>query len=312
MALSSQSRQILRKIKQIGRQQGATPKEIKAAIETGLVESSLTNPTGGTADSAGWRQERKGLYPNPTNVDASIKRFFDETKAVRGKYGSSGDLAAAVQRPAAAYRGRYAQQSGKAQQLLGNYGFGSSGSDLTARTTTTPGVDRSVQRGALISQFLDRKGSDVLDFALGIRASQDTPGTSTTTTSPGTSGAGGGLVARANAIDAKKLPYQWGGGHAGKVDPAKAIPLDCSGAVSAVLGIDPRVSGDFTKFGKPGEGGKVTVYANAQHVLMKIRGQDGTYHFFGTSASNPGGGAGWIKASQISRGYLKNFTARHI
>jgi hypothetical protein len=120
------------------------------------------------------------------------------------------------------------------------------------------------------------------------------------------------FIARANAIDAKRLPYQWGGGHSGKVDPKHPVPLDCSGAVSAVLNIDPRVSGDFERWGKPGEGGVATVYANPKHVLMKIRGRDGQWHFFGTSASNPRGGAGWIPAEKITSDYLKNFTARHV
>jgi hypothetical protein len=75
-----------------------------------------------------------------------------------------------------------------------------------------------------------------------------------------------------------------------------------------VLRIDPRVSGEFQKFGKPGVDPKgVTIYANRRHVLMSIAG-----HFFGTSASNPEGGAGWIPKSQISPAYLKGFVARHL
>src|ERR1044072_8874805 len=109
MAYTSEQRQVLNRIKSIGQRVGATPKEIKAAIETGLVESGLRNLPGGDADSAGWRQERARLYKNPTNLDASIHRFFQETAAVRDKYGSAGALAAAVQRPAAQYRGRYQQ-----------------------------------------------------------------------------------------------------------------------------------------------------------------------------------------------------------
>src|SRR5205823_5815289 len=38
----------------------------------------------------------------------------------------------------------------------------------------------------------------------------------------------------------------------------------------------------------PGKGA-VTIYANASHVYMSING-----HYFGTSGSNPGGGAGWF------------------
>ena len=124
-------------------------------------------------------------------------------------------------------------------------------------------------------------------------------------------GSAGGLdyAARANAIDSHHLPYKWGGGHAGKTNPYKGVPVDCSGAVSSVLGINPRVASQFKSFGRPGRapGGKgVTIYAKDSHVLMEIDG-----HFFGTSASNPGGGAGWIKRSDISPSYLKGFTVRH-
>lgn len=114
---------------------------------------------------------------------------------------------------------------------------------------------------------------------------------------------------RADLIDSKKLPYKWGGGHGGRVDVKNPVPLDCSGAVSAVLGIDPRVSGQFQSWGRPGRapGGRgITIYSNAEHVLMEIDGR-----FWGTSASNPGGGAGWIPRSKISASYLSRFTARH-
>lgn len=114
------------------------------------------------------------------------------------------------------------------------------------------------------------------------------------------------LTARANTVDSHHLPYQWGGGHGGKTAPAAAVPVDCSGAVSEVLGIDPRVASQFKSFGKPGVG-RVTIYAKDTHVIMEING-----HFFGTSATNPGGGAGWIPRSAISPQYLKGFTARHI
>lgn len=314
-AYSGEQRKIIRKIRTIGRRMHATPKEIKAALETGIVEANLTNPSGGDADSGGWRQERRSIYKDPTNLDASIARFFHETRAVRAKYGSSGALAAAVQRPAAQYRGRYAEHSGEAQKLLGAFGNDDAASDAssTTRTIKTSGTDNSGQRGALIAQFLGQKQPDVLDFAMGVRALQDVPGTSNTVTTPGTETAGSAAAdsytARANAIDRKHMPYLWGGGHGGKVDPYHASPLDCSGAVSAVLGIDPRVSGQFTSWGKPGQGdGKgVVVYANGHHVFMKIHGK-----FFGTSRANPGGGAGWFSAKNISPGYLAGFTVRHI
>lgn len=115
---------------------------------------------------------------------------------------------------------------------------------------------------------------------------------------------------RANILERRGLSYLWGGGHqASKINVRKTGPLDCSGAVSAVLGINPRVSGDFEKFGKPGRAPKgkgITIYANPEHVLMEINGK-----FFGTSQSNPGGGAGWIE-ERPSKEYLSRFTARYV
>lgn len=298
---------VLNRIKRIGDEVGATPKQRKAAIETGLVESGLRNLKGGDADSAGWRQERASLYENPRNLDASIRRFYAETAAVKGKYGTAGSLAAAVQRPAAQFRGRYQGVSGQAQVLLGGGGGGTAAPEQTTTRTITPGVDNSAVRAGLIQQFLGRQNQDPLDFALGIRAARDVaPVTKTSTTTMGAKQPSGDYAARAGALNAQRLPYKWGGGHGGKVNPNAAQPLDCSGAVSAVLGINPRVSGELAKWGKPGRGKRVTVYANGHHTLLEIDG-----HFFGTSKSNPGGGAGWIPRGQISTQYLKGFTARH-
>src|SRR5881227_2946230 len=86
--------------------------------------------------------------------------------------------------------------------------------------------------------------------------------------------------------------YSWGGGHNSRFSG----PYDCSGAVSAVLhaaGLlkSPMVSGGFMHWGAKGPGA-VTIYANAGHVYMSINGK-----FFGTSYSNPGGGAGWFNGA---------------
>jgi hypothetical protein len=181
--LTPEQQAVLSRILKVARQKGASPKQVKAAVETGLVESNLKNLPGGDADSAGWRQERASIYKNPTNLDASISRFFDETAAVKGKYGRAGDLAAAVQRPAAQYRGRYQQRSGDAAALLGQSAAGGRSSPArgASRTTTTPGVDNSAARAALVQQFLGSKSADPVDFAMGIRGAQDVPGKTTTT-----------------------------------------------------------------------------------------------------------------------------------
>lgn len=167
MALTAEQRRILAKIKSIGRQVGASQKEIKAAIETGLVESNLRNLPGGDADSQGWRQERASLYRNPTNLNASIRRFFGETRAVRGKYGSAGALAAAVQRPAAQYRGRYQQMSARADQLLGGTIPGVSPQPASPSSISPPITEQGVTREGLLGQYLAQRGRPGALAALG-------------------------------------------------------------------------------------------------------------------------------------------------
>ena len=58
--------------------------------------------------------------------------------------------------------------------------------------------------------------------------------------------------------------------------------------------------------GKPGKG-RVNIYYNGTHTLIEVNG-----HFAGTSATNPGGGAGWIPRSALSADYLKRFKVRHL
>lgn len=203
----------------------------------------------------------------------------------------------------------------------GKRSWSSSGASTSAPTagtvTTGGGTDK---QGAVLDALLNRKPGQSLARGIisNLRSGNYTTPTTTTAVNQNasadapvsSSGAPGDLqamIAEANRIDQAKLPYQWGGGHAGKLARgSKQVPLDCSGAVSRVLGIDPRVSGAFENWGEAGEGQQVTIYANGTHVLMKINGR-----FFGTSSTNPGGGAGWIPASAISPGYLSKFTARH-
>lgn len=216
---------------------------------------------------------------------------------------------------------------GKVDRSLIPASLGGTGSDdddepqsYRTTTTTTPGIDNRQARAQLVLSFLNNKSSDPVAFAQQAVALRDTPSTTNTTRTPiegrsaiGGAGAPGGDLAaiseqRASTIDKQRQPYLWGGGHQGQTPINKSVALDCSGAVSKVLGIDPRVAAQFKTWGRPGDGGNkgVTIYAKDSHVLMKINGK-----FFGTSGSNPGGGAGWIEADDISPGYLSGFTARH-
>lgn len=119
----------------------------------------------------------------------------------------------------------------------------------------------------------------------------------------------GKMFAKASAIDAQHYPYAWGGGHQHIGTPSvgsrtsrggkRALGYDCSGAVDSVLAAGgllkaPVTSGGLMNWGKPGTGKRVTVYADAQHTIMKLAGK-----YFGTSESNPNGGAGWISSNTM-------------
>jgi hypothetical protein len=93
----------------------ATPEQMLSAIQTGLVESNLSNIVGGDADSTNWRQERALGYADdwavtggPQNTKAAAKRYFQEATALdEGRAQSAAELAADVQRPREDLRYKY-------------------------------------------------------------------------------------------------------------------------------------------------------------------------------------------------------------
>lgn len=112
-------------------------------------------------------------------------------------------------------------------------------------------------------------------------------------------------IAAANRI--RKKPYIYGGGH--KSFDSKGY--DCSGAVSYVLhaaGLleSPMPSGSFMKWGEPGPGAWITVYANGGHMYAVIAGLR-----WDTSAVNEpvnaGSGPRWRSTKRKAAGY----TVRH-
>jgi hypothetical protein len=135
----------------------------RAAVETGLVESGLTNPSGGDADSAGWRQERASLYKNPTDLAASARRFRQEFLAAYSAGKPSWQIAAEVQRPRADLRGRYREVAGQAAQILAGANVGRSvptGSVTPAGTSSSPagpsalGLTADTSSGVDVSSLL--------------------------------------------------------------------------------------------------------------------------------------------------------------
>jgi cell wall-associated NlpC family hydrolase len=109
------------------------------------------------------------------------------------------------------------------------------------------------------------------------------------------------IIAGGNAI--AKFPYIWGGGHGSFVDSG----YDCSGSVSYALAAaglldSPLVSGQFAKWGAPGPGKWVTIYANDGHVFMYVAGLR-----FDTSGRDGPFGSRWQNAPRS----LAGFEVRH-
>ena len=110
-----------------------------------------------------------------------------------------------------------------------------------------------------------------------------------------------GAINAANTIVGR--PYVWGGGHASFYDNS----YDCSGAVSFALfggGLIPQplTSGDLMRWGAPGRGKWITVYANAGHTFVEIAGLR-----FDTVGAENGTGPRWHLATVSTTG----FVARH-
>lgn len=319
-------------------------KAINTAIAVGYTESRYRNLPGGDRDSQGWRQERKRYYPDPRNLKASIKRFYDEYRADAPKGANLGDRAQAVQQSGTpdVWDGVAPMANSLRKRFSGKAGGGANGGAKfraeRSSTRTIPGVDNSDLRKQLKMEYLAERGKPggLLELASGLKQAVDTPDRQVPIKNggellvgaalKGLDGGGprlantggnitpGDIIRRAEKVDklnnAGKLPYKWGGGHG--LTPAKLGELvDCSGFVSQLLGVSPRVSGQFAEsWGKPGKGKFVTVYANPEHVLMSVKDpRTGKLRWFGTSRQNPGGGAGEIATPDA--GYLRGFTARH-
>lgn len=163
-ALTAEQKRVARKVLAVGKSMGAKRSELLAAIETGLVESNLTNIKGGDADSSGWRQERAMYYPNPNNVGAAAKRFFKEIRSTRGSGMTPGQKAQATQR--SAFPERYDQREDHAKAIIKALdgldlgGGGGKSKSLTHVTGTPPkatagGTDYAA---AIVDTLLNNRG----------------------------------------------------------------------------------------------------------------------------------------------------------
>ena len=117
-------------------------------------------------------------------------------------------------------------------------------------------------------------------------------------------------IAAANRIVTK--PYRYGGGHAKVEDTG----YDCSGTISYALikaGLlkgSPLDSSGFMRWGAPGKGKWITVYAHGGHAYVVIAGLrlDTGYRdrYVAKWGGAPGSGPRWGKPRNA-----KGFTVRH-
>jgi hypothetical protein len=105
----------------------------------------------------------------------------------------------------------------------------------------------------------------------------------------------------------RKKPYIYGGGHKSFISKG----YDCSGAVSYVLNAaglldSPLPSSGLMKWGVPGKGAWITVYANRGHAYMVVAGLR-----FDTSAAgeplNNGSGPRWRSTKRRPAGYAPRY-----
>jgi hypothetical protein len=114
-------------------------------------------------------------------------------------------------------------------------------------------------------------------------------------------------IMAANRIHTR--PYIWGGGHRS----FKSKGYDCSGAVSYVLhaaGLlpTPMDSGSLARrWGAPGIGSWITVYANAGHTFMTIAGLRYDTSAVGESL-NQGSGPRWRSTIRGGTGYVARYS----
>jgi cell wall-associated NlpC family hydrolase len=105
------------------------------------------------------------------------------------------------------------------------------------------------------------------------------------------------VIAAANRI--ARLPYRYGGGHRSFKDTG----YDCSGSVSfalrgAALIESPLASTGLERWGEPGAGDWITVYANKGHAFMVVAGLR-----FDTSGQKRTGSR-WQPMDRSARGFV--------
>jgi hypothetical protein len=272
----------------IARRRKYSPRVTKSAL-VALATENPNGVQGGDRDSEGPLQQRpsQGWGPASESDATDITQYLERAAAAnRGFHGSAGQLAQTVQR--SAYPDRYDQHSAWADSVLGRLGSSSAPgasnvSRIASSQTGVPGASQARPAQPSVYDVIASyrantqpketaapsngvtspydpvaSGQKIQETVAKIQALRAPAQQAMASGDAGVSGIAGNrdapaavaqLIEQADKIDAKRMPYVWGGGHAasGVADRGTGrdpgVGLDCSGAVSAVLGIDPRVSG---------------------------------------------------------------------
>jgi hypothetical protein len=179
-------------------------------------------------------------------------------------------------------------------------GDGAGESTAAAGTRSGPPTDEEVARELRRAYGLksDADTADLIDAATLTRDGR-------ATVPPGAPARVARIIRGANEVARK--PYVYGGGH-GRFANETWIDTayDCSGSVSfalatAGLAEAPMDSGTLARWGRPGPGRWVTIYANAGHAFMTVAGLR-----FDTSGRGDSGSR-WQTTTRGTAG----FTVRH-
>ena len=158
MGLSREQKRIAKILLSEADRLGASPRERKALIQAGLVESNLTNVNYGDRDGLGVLQQRPsqgwGTPGQVMNPRYAARKFLKAAKAANTGKGSAGQLAQAVQR--SAFPGRYDERSPDAERILDEVSGGRTrGGSQNPRSAAGPGLtfDPAVTESVLAQEL---------------------------------------------------------------------------------------------------------------------------------------------------------------